>query len=330
MVSSSKSRTGVWVSVFLVGLVALGGGGFFFADLFFGARDSLDEAEVLTEVFPEEEGRPLPNETGSTTVLLLGSDTRDGIGETLASAEGDRSDVMLVIRISGDREHVTAMSIMRDMWVEIPGRGENKINAALAIGGVPLTVSTVENLLDTRIDHVAVLDFEGFAAITDVLGGVTVDNERAFTPVTLPDVRFPQGEVTLNGEEALAYVRERMAFASGDFQRVRNQQAYVKGLAKKVLDTNVIQDSARIKSLFQAMSPYFARDEALTADLIIRIGGSLRNVTSDDILFFTMPNLGTGTRGGQSVVVVDFDEVEVIKGLLAEDRLQEYLPSGSQ
>jgi polyisoprenyl-teichoic acid--peptidoglycan teichoic acid transferase len=330
MASSSSSRTGLWVSVFLVGLLALGGGGYFFADMFFGARDSLDEAEVLTDVFPEEEGRPAPSETGSTTILLLGSDTRGGIGETLASAEGDRSDVMMVIRISGDREHVTAMSIMRDSWVEIPGRSENKINAALAIGGVPLTVQTVENLLDTRIDHVAVLDFEGFAAITDVLGGVTVQNERAFTPVTLPEVTFPQGEVTLNGEEALAFVRERMAFGSGDFQRVRNQQAYVKGLAQKVLDTKVIQDSGRIKALFEAVSPYFARDEALTADLIIRIGGSLRNVTSDDIMFFTLPNLGTGTRGGQSVVVVDFEQVEVIKGLLAEDRLQDYTPQTPQ
>ena len=328
MTSSTKSKTGVWVAIVLVGLLALGGGGYFITDLFFGARDSLDEAEVLTDVFPDEAGRPAPSETGSTTILLLGSDTRGGIGETLASAEGDRSDVMLVIRIAGDRENVTAMSIMRDMWVEIPGRGENKVNAALAFGGVPLTVQTVENLLDTRIDHVAVLDFEGFAAITDVLGGVTVNNERAFTPVTLPEVRFPQGEVTLNGAEALAYVRERMAFASGDFQRVRNQQAYVKGLAAKILDTNVIADSQRIKSLFQAVSPYFARDEALTADLIIRIGGSLRNVTSEDIMFFTMPNLGTGTRGGQSVVVVDFEQVEVIKGLLQEDRIHDYVITG--
>ena len=327
MASFFKSRAGRWASLALVVVVIIGGAGYFFSDVFFGARDSLDEAEVLTEVFPEEETRPLPAETGSTTILLLGSDTRDGIGQTLASAEGDRSDVMVVIRISGNREHVTAMSIMRDMWVEIPGRGENKVNSALALGGVPLTVQTVENLLDTRIDHVAVLDFEGFAAITDVLGGVTVNNERAFTPLTLPSVRFPQGEVTLNGEEALAYVRERMAFASGDFQRVRNQQAYVKGLAAKILDTNVIADSQRVKALFQALSPYFARDEALTADLIIRLGGSLRNVTSEDIMFFTMPHLGTGTRGGQSVVVVDFDEVEVIKGLLAEDRVHEYVPA---
>ncbi len=95
-------------------------------------------------------------------------------------------------------------------------------------------------------------------------------------------------------------------------------------MAKKVLDTNLIQDSGRIKALFEAVSPYFARDEALTADLIIRIGGSLRNVTSEDIMFFTMPNLGTGTRGGQSVVVVDFDELDVIKGLLQEDLLHTY------
>ena len=95
---------------------------------------------------------------------------------------------------------------------------------------------------------------------------------------------------------------QSIVFASGDFQRVRTQQAFVKGLAAKILDTNVIADSQRIKALFEAVSPYFAGDEALTADLIIRIGGSLRHVTSDDIMFFTMPNLGTGTRGGQSVV----------------------------
>jgi LCP family protein required for cell wall assembly len=322
--ASSSSRTGLWVSLFVVLILGLGVGGYLFADTFLGARDSLDEAEVLTEVFPDEEGRPAPSATGSTTILLLGSDTRGNIGESLASAEGDRSDVMIVIRISGDREHVTAMSIMRDSWVEIPGYGENKINAALALGGVPLTVQTVENLLDTRIDHVAVIDFEGFAAITDALGGVTVQNERAFTPVTLPEVTFPQGEVTLNGVEALAYVRERMAFGSGDFQRVKNQQAYVKGLARKVLDTNIISDASRIGDVFQAVSPYFARDEALTADLIIRIGGSLRNVTSEDLVFFTMPNLGTGTAGGQSVVLVDFEQVQVIKGLLASDTIHTY------
>ena len=72
------------------------------------------------------------------------------------------------------------MSIMRDNWVPIDGHGYNKINAALAFGGVPLMVSTVENFIDTRIDHVAVIDFEGFKGLTDALGGVTVSSPVAF------------------------------------------------------------------------------------------------------------------------------------------------------
>ena len=126
--------------------------------------------------------------------------------------------------------------------------------------GYSLMLPVGNSPIGSRFSYDTVLDDECFVAITDVLGGVTVNNERASTPVTLPDTRFPQGDLTLNGEEALAYVRERMAFASGDFQRVRNQQAYAKGLAVKILDTNVIADSGRIKALFEAVSPYFARD----------------------------------------------------------------------
>lgn len=139
MVKNPQSRVAVWVSVFLVILLA-GGAGYFFVSSFFGARESLDEAEVLTDVFPDESTRPGPSLTSSTTILLLVSDIRRGIGQSLDSAGGDRSDVMMVVRISGNRTHVTGMSIMRGSWVEISGRGENKVNAALAFGGVKLAV----------------------------------------------------------------------------------------------------------------------------------------------------------------------------------------------
>jgi len=182
-----------------------GAAGFFLADTFLGTRDILQESEVLTEAFPDDVMRPAPCQTGSTTILLSGSDTHGDIDTLLESAEGDRSDLMLLMRISGDREHVAVMSVMRDLWVEIPGQGDNKINAALALGGVPLTVQTIEGLFGSRIDHVAIIDFEGFSAVTDVLDGVTVSNDRAFSPRGLPSVRFPAGEVTLSGEEALAY-----------------------------------------------------------------------------------------------------------------------------
>lgn len=159
----------------------------------------------------------------------------------------------------------------------------------------------MEDLLDARIDHVAVIDFDGFQAATNALRGVTVTNERAFASSVLPGTTFPRGELTLSGEEALAFVRERRAFASGDFQRVKNQQVFLSGLAKKMFDTNLVTDAQRESSLFEAISPYFARNEALTADLMIGIGGSLRGVTFDDLGFFTLPSLGTETRGGGAV-----------------------------
>src|SRR5690606_401872 len=106
------------------------------------------------------------------------------------------------------------MSIMRDNWVNIQGHGEAKINAAVAYGGIPLAVNTVENFIDARIDHVALIDFESFKGLTDAVGGVTVNNTIAFDSINGGHgFSFAQGEITLNGDEALAFVRERYAFS---------------------------------------------------------------------------------------------------------------------
>lgn len=86
----------------------------------------------------------------------------------------------------------------------------------------------------------------------------------------------------------------------------------------------------RFEALSLPVSPYFAKEAALKAEMINLVGGLPGKFRSDGIMFLTVPNLGTGTRGGKSVVVVDFDELEVIKQLLAEDRVQEYVPSISQ
>ena len=152
----------------------------------------------------------------------------------------------MVAQVSPDRQHVTVMSIMRDNWVEIQGHGEAKINAAVAFGGIPLAVNTVENFIDARIDHVALVDFDSFKGLTDAVGGVTIDNPIAFTSHH-GSFTFPQGKITLTGEEALGFVRERYAFDDGDYQRARNQQIYLKGLLS--------QFSARKRSRTPARSP---------------------------------------------------------------------------
>ena len=324
-VSTGQSAKGPIVATVLIAIIAVMGivvGWVLWASQ--ATMDSFDESEVITESFPDDEFRPVPGVEGSVTILLLGSDTRGQIS-SLADAAGDRSDAMILVRVSGDRQYVTMMSIMRDSWVTIPGVGDNKINAALAIGGVPLAVRTVEELVGVRVDHVAVADFAGFAALTDALGGVTVDNQRAFSPSELPGASFARGEIVLNGDEALAYVRERSSFATGDFQRVANQQAFLKGLLGTLLNRGALANPAETKRLVDSLSPFIARDPNLTSEIVLGMANSLKDISAESVSSFTMPTTGTGTISGQSVVLVDFEELARVTEQFLDDTLHKFL-----
>lgn len=288
-----------------------------------------ESSETLTEVFPDERNRPAPvkeeeEAAAAQNILLLGSDTRGKISGSLGSASGNRSDTMMVVHISADRQNMHVMSIMRDSWVTIPGHGEAKMNAALAYGGVPLVIQTVEGLINTRIDHVAIVDFTGFKGITDALGGVTVNNPIAFNSFHMKGHRFEQGPLALNGTQALAFVRERYAFQDGDYQRVRNQQAFIKAVMDKTLSRETLTNPVTISNLVGAIAPYMAVDEGLTSGYAAALGFELRDIRSDDVTFFTMPTLGTGNVRGQSIVRVDFDQLKIIQEHFRADTLTEY------
>src|SRR5690606_11587247 len=126
-------------------------------------------------------------------ILLAGSDARtDGRGTTGAGKGdawkrgGQRSDTIMILHITGDRKSAYLISVPRDSWVNIPGRGMNKINAAYSFGGPPLYIQTIEELTGLRMDHLAVIDWTGFQALTDALGGV----EMTFKT----DTRFASGK----------------------------------------------------------------------------------------------------------------------------------------
>src|SRR4029453_16473372 len=166
----------------------------------------------IEAAFPDETTRPTKNVTGAMNILVMGKDkNRDRSLETEdPSVTDQRGGTLMLVHIPADRKNVFAISIMRDTWVNIPGHGEAKINAAMSLGGVALTVQTVESLFQQRIDHVAMVDFEGFKGLTDALGGVEVNIKQGFTPSTLKGkVTFQAGKNMLDGEKALAFVRER-------------------------------------------------------------------------------------------------------------------------
>lgn len=260
---------------------------------------------TIPDVFPLEADRPerVEGPAGEAmNILLIGSDTRGELGSSdIEAVQPSLADVIMVAHISADREDVHVMSIPRDSWVEQPNGSMGKINWSFASDGAAGLVQTVENLIDVRIDHVAAIDFEGFKGMTDALGGVTVNNT---TPFRNGKQNFPAGQVALDGERALMFVRER-AKTGNDFTRQAQQQEFLRAVLAKTLSGQTLADPARVYGLVSSVSPFLAVDGGLTPPAIVAMASELRELRASDVAFFTMPNAGSSFVGDQAVVLLD-------------------------
>ncbi|MCD1287659.1 LCP family protein [Brevibacterium sp. CCUG 69071] len=267
------------------------------------------------------------NDEGGTNILLLGSDEpMDQVD--VNDSRGLRSDTIMVMHLPESGSNVQVMSIPRDSWVDIEGHGKAKINAALSYGGLPLAVSTVSDFIGTDLDHVAIIDFEGFKALTDSLGGVRVDSEQEFEK---NGHTFSKGENILNGDEALTFVRERKQFKDGDFQRARNQQAFIKGLTSEIISADTLSNPKKIQDMVKNFAPYMYVDSGLDAQYISATAFGMRDVRPGDIEFFTAPTAGVGTSSdGQSIVNVDEDELEKVRDAYKNDTLADYVQNAPE
>ncbi len=291
------------------------------------------KTRVIGEAFPDEQDRPVKNpDDGSLNFLLLGVDHGADGTETsdLLQAGGtdQRSDSMMLMHIPEDRKGVYVMSIMRDLYTDIPGYGSHKINSAMALGGVPLVVQTVEGMLDTKIDHVAMVDFEGFKDLTTALGGVTVNNDIEFDSTDSKKHHYPVGDIVLEGNKALRFVRERKPFVDGDYQRVRNQQKFIKAVMDELLSKDTLTNPATVFEVIDKVSPYLALDDGLDAATAAGIGLQLKDLRSSGIKMFTLPTAGIGTSpDGQSIVERDEQALVDIGKALRTDTFKTYLNS---
>lgn len=191
-----------------------------------------------------------PDQGDGTNYLIVGSDSRAGLSSEqkkqlhTGSAEGKRTDSMMILHTGGNGD--TLVSLPRDSDVEIPsfvgsesgktykGTGRHvKLNAAYAEDGPELLVRTVEFNTGLRIDHYVEIGFAGFASIVDAVGGVEINIDKAFKD-KYSGADFKAGKQTLNGDQALAFVRTRHAFAASDLQRTKNQQKFLAALAHQV------------------------------------------------------------------------------------------------
>src|SRR3712207_6657072 len=197
-----------------------------------------------------------------------------------------RSDAIMIARFSADRQHAQVISIPRDSWVDIPGRGMNKINAAYSFGGPSLLIQTVEDLTGVRIDHYAAIDFDGLIQVTDDLGGVdvVVPQTTSNGPYT-----FPAGDNHLDGDQARWYVGQRYDLPGGDFDRVKRQQNYLRAMFGKLFSQDVFSSPGKLDSVLLAVTSAVAVDDSLGNGTLLSLAYSLRGLTPASVEFFTAP-----------------------------------------
>ena len=170
-----------------------------------------------------------PATGGPVNILFMGSDKRPG--------ENARADTLLVLRVDDSNKTISQLSIPRDTLTDIPGYGQSKINAAYAYGGPALQIKTVEQLTGIPINHYVELNFDGFPAIVDSLGGVDINVPKTIDSqypqgTAWTQVHFDPGPQHMNGDRALIYVRVR--YSDDDFQRMGRQQQFMEALQKKM------------------------------------------------------------------------------------------------
>jgi LCP family protein required for cell wall assembly len=263
-------------------------------------------------------------------VLVIGSDSRGNAREqaahTAATAESQdhRSDVLMLVHVPADRRTVQVISIMRDLWVDIPNYGGAKINTGLQVGGIPMVVRTVESLLGTHVDHTVMLDFGGFKTLTDALGGIDVNVTLPFQSTHDTQHVFTPGVNHLDGQSALEFVRERYAFIEGDYQRVRNQQTYLRAVLARLTGGGALNDVNVVRSLVGMAGPFLTVDQGFDAVAVGILAYGLRGLDPNACTFFTLPTAGVGTVGGASVVLPDYGGIGAVSAALNEGRLAEY------
>jgi LCP family protein required for cell wall assembly len=290
-------RIAVQASVAVLALLVLGAAG-----LLWNVTNSVTSAvhtvpvDALAPATADTNGKPM-------TILLLGSDLRLGDDAT-AGVSGQRADAIMLIRFNAARTSIDVLSIPRDSWVPIPGKGTEKINAALG-GGPSLVVKTVQQLTGMSIDHVMVMDFDGVRDLTTALGGVTVLNEHAITDPRNGN-HFPAGQLTLSGDRALLYVRIRYGLPGGDFDRIDHQQQVVAAIGQKLRSENLLGKPLLADQVVRIVAQSLTVDSGLTSPLMTQLLVDIIATPTQGLHFYTAPSAGFGTSSdGQSYVNLD-------------------------
>ena len=248
----------------------------------------------------------LERPAGQVNILLLGSDWRPG--------QGYRTDVIMILSLIPDQNRVTLLSFPRDLYLTIPGIGNERINAAQAYGGFALTTQTIKSNFDASVDYYMMTNFAGFENIIDTLGGINVyASYELYDRCDLPQAYnkmcyIPAGWNTMNGETALWYVRSR--YSSSDFDRTRRAQEVAIAITQKMMSLNAANRAGELYDLFRN-----SVETDIPLDLVVRLlpaavsaaenPSSIKRyaISEDQITHYVVPETGA------MVLLPDYDSI---------------------
>ncbi|WP_407655602.1 LCP family protein [Amycolatopsis rhabdoformis] len=325
------------IALGLVSVLALGATGYAYV-----TKDQLQSSVPTTDVLTPRAGEPPapPADDGATDILLVGSDARtDAQGNPLPASmlkslrteekAGINTDTIILLRFPKDGSKPSGVSIPRDSWVDIPGRGQSKINSAYGVAkakfaeaerakgerdqakierdsdseGRRVLVQTVQDLTQIHVDHYAEINLLGFYLLTEALGGVQVCLNHA-TSDKDSGADFRRGVQKVSGGEALSFVRQRKNLPHGDLDRIVRQQAFLSSALHQVLSAGTLTSPSTVGNLMDAVHRSITLDDGLD---VLDFAQQVKGVASGDLNFATIPVITANGRSadGQSIVEVD-------------------------
>ncbi|MFR9750812.1 LCP family protein [Nocardia sp. 004] len=260
---------------------------------------------------------------GDENYLLVGTDTRAGANGqlgagTIDDAEGSRADTVMLVHIPENRSRVVVVSFPRDLDVTrpqcngwdnekveytdevFPSAIGDKLNAVYALGGPKCLFSVISKMTGLNINHFISIDFAGFEAMVDQLGGVDVCTSKPIVDGVLGTILEDSGRQHLDGATALNYVRARHVYGEerSDYDRINRQQRFLASLLRSAMSSKVLLDPGKLRGFIEAFTEHTWVHKVDTNDLLT-LGRSLQKIDAGAVTFLTIPTAGTTAYGNE-------------------------------
>ncbi len=278
--------------------------------------------------------RVIPPMDGPLNMLLVGSDSRQGAGNSaFGDTGGVLADVIILMHVSADRKNAVALSFPRDTLVPWPAcpsttggpgyyaQSLGQINATIGNGGPGCTLLTVELLTGVDIPYLAMVDFNGVIELSNAVGGVEVcvaeDIEDEYTNTYLK-----KGMHTLQGVQALQFLRTRHGVGDGsDLGRISNQQVYLTSLVRKLKSKDILNNPVALYSLAQAAARNMTLSKTLSNPAaLMGVANALKDIPMKNITFLQLPSVSGLPAPNQGRVMPDYEKAQVLFDLIKNDK----------